>query len=357
MTEVLRTDFDVQLFCQGGIGDLPMHPVAPHWMSQAIGRIPVMRRRRDWQGHLADAAFDRQVARRLPICDLFHGATGQCLESLRQARHRGTGTVLDVVTMHIDAFDAAAKTSCAEFGIRPPIGPAMVRRIRDEYASADLIRVMSTPARQTFLDRGFSADRVVVVPPLFDMEEFPLSTYNEDQFRVTFVGLIEPWKGFHHLVRAFRRLSDKDAELVLWGGTGSRPVAHFFHLQQAADPRISLRPVPIRQAGLAEVYGRSSVVVLPSLADGFGYVVGEAMACGIPVITTPQTGASELVRDGLNGFVVPAQDVDALTERLAFLATNRALVRTMGLEARAAVAPLTREHARQAYVPPLKRLL
>ncbi|MDE0821943.1 MAG: glycosyltransferase, partial [Opitutales bacterium] len=86
----------------------------------------------------------------------------------------------------------------------------------------------------------------------------------------------------------------------------------------------------IRDHGLHEVYAKSSVLVHPSLADGFGYVVQEAMACGLPVIVTDATGAADLVTDGRNGFVVPAGDAQSIADRLAHLIQCPSLLPTLG---------------------------
>ena len=71
------------------------------------------------------------------------------------------------------------------------------------------------------------------------------------------------------------------------------------------------------QSELARYYQQASVFVLPSIQDGFGMVVYEAAACGLPVIVTENVGAS--IRDGLDGFVVPIRDVDALVRKMNYL--------------------------------------
>jgi glycosyltransferase involved in cell wall biosynthesis len=85
-------------------------------------------------------------------------------------------------------------------------------------------------------------------------------------------------------------------------------------------------------------------------------VVAEAMACGVPVIVTSKTGASDLVVDGKNGFVVPPGDVDAITERLRFMAEDRERVRRMGVAARETVAGLTLERFRAQLLRPVLSL-
>jgi glycosyltransferase involved in cell wall biosynthesis len=257
--------------------------------------------------------------------------------------------MLDVVTFHAEHYYSQMAAESALFGVRPLHHPALYRRVLEEYQRADAIRVMSEPARQSFLDRGFPSERVFVVPPVFDVAEFPQAQFNGSRFTVSFVGLLEPAKGFHHLIQAFRKLNRPEAELLLWGNTGARPLARYVNQEIAGCPAIQLRPYSVTLLGYENVYGISSVLVHPSLADGFGYVVGEAMASGIPVITTTTAGASQWVIDGVNGYVVPPRDVDAIRDRLEFLMDHPSLLREMGRAARETISQLTIERFRQCY--------
>lgn len=331
MVTCLRDCFDIRVFCRESFPGVPTEIVPSSALSSTIGRVPVLRRLRDWQNRWSDAHFDNYVSRRLPPARLFQGVSGQCYRSLERAKAVGCRTVVDSITTHIDFFFEHQMRECARFNIRPAIGPAVCRRMRREYQSADLIRVMSRHSQGTFEDRGFT--NVVVVHPVLDVSEFPQATFQQDVFRVSFVGLLEPWKGFHYLVDAFNSLDLADSELIFWGGSGSRPVAQYLRQQMTRNPRIHVRPVRVRDC-YGEVYAKSSVLVHPSLSDGFGYVVGEAMASGIPVIVTRNTGAADLVVDGKNGYIVPARDPDAIRERLAYLAAHPAALREMGRQAR-----------------------
>lgn len=79
------------------------------------------------------------------------------------------------------------------------------------------------------------------------------------------------------------------------------------------------------QAGRKEVLeemGRSDVLVLPSLFEGFGLVILEAMAAGLPVITTTNTGGPDVIEDGKEGFIVPAGNVEALREKMSYFIQN-----------------------------------
>ncbi|HEY6420951.1 MAG TPA: glycosyltransferase family 4 protein [Candidatus Binataceae bacterium] len=258
----------------------------------------------------------------------------------------------------MDDFSAHQEQECQKFGVRPTINGTRRRRILDEYREATLIRVNSEHSRRTFLDRGFSPESIVTILPHLNVAEFPQAEFKESTFRIAFVGLLEPWKGFHYLVDAYLKLGLPDSELVFWGGTSSRPVARYFAEAIAKNPSISLRPQMIRAAGLENVYGRASVLVHPSLTEGFGYVVAEAMACGIPVITTYNTGAAELIRDGENGYLVPPGDSSALADRILHLHRNPALLPVIGARARCTIASaMTLEGFRSKYVPHLMGLL
>jgi glycosyltransferase involved in cell wall biosynthesis len=356
MAEGLCEDFELSVFCRAPIGIAPTHVVPGSRTEAIIGTTPLLRRARGLQGHLSATHFDQHAAAHLPAAELFQGVTGQCAFSLRAARARGMRTVADVVTAHVDEFRAQAARECAVFGVRPPLSGATRRRMLDEYASADLVRVMSERARRTFLDRGFPEDRIVAVAPYIDLGEFPAADFAAPKFRISFVGLIEPWKGFHHLIAAFNALRLPDSKLLLWGGPGSRPVSNFLRDAMARNPAIIVRPVEVRQIGYAEVYGKSSVLVHPSLTDGFGYTVLEAMASGLPVIVADGAGAADLVVDGHNGYVVPGGQSGPIAERLEHLYHDPALLRRMGEAARRTAAELTLARFRRLYIPRLLAL-
>jgi len=352
LIEELKADFDLTVFCrdQSAAPSMAMHAVPESSISKFISKIPVLRRRRDWQTFFSEVHFDRYVAQRLPEADLFLGVVGQCAASMELARKKGYGTLLEVITAHIDEFGGAADRECAKFGVHSPQHPKLQERIRREYELADRIMVVSQYVRDTFVARGFREDRILVSPPPINVDEFPQADFSEPKFRVCFVGGLDPWKGFHYLIDAFRQLKVPDAELVLWGGTGSRPVAKYIADSKRADPRIKTNVVDVRQFGYERVYGKSSVLVHPSLSDGFAYVVAEAMASGIPVIVTATTGAAQFVVDGQSGYVVPPGDSAVIRDRLQYLADSPSVLRKMGQAAREAIRELTMDRFRRRLV-------
>lgn len=344
--------FDISLFCQQNFPSHPTQVVPPSALSTWLGKMPVLRRLRDVRNRWSDTHFDHWVAERLPKAELFQGVGGQCHRSLEIAKKQGCGTVVDCITTHIDDFCSHQRRECAKFGIRPATSEWMRRRTVEEYQRADLIRTLSQHARTTFLERGLK--NVIVARPQLDVSEFPEAKFQEPLFRVSFVGLLEPWKGFHYLVDAFNQLDLPDSELVFWGGAGSRAITEYLQAKMAANPKIQVRPVEVRKC-YGEVYAKSTVLVHPSLSEGFGYVVAEAMASGLPVIVSRNSGSADLVVDGVNGFVVPAADPEAIRDRLAYLAKNPALVKQMGGAARESLRTRNRDEWR-TYASAIEKL-
>lgn len=89
----------------------------------------------------------------------------------------------------------------------------------------------------------------------------------------------------------------------------------------------------VSRGAISRAYQEASILVFPTLCDGFGMVVGEAFAHGLPVITTPNAGAADLIVEGRNGFIVPPRDPEALADRMAWCADHPEEVAAMGEEA------------------------
>lgn len=132
-----------------------------------------------------------------------------------------------------------------------------------------------------------------------------------------FVGSGFERKGVPALLDAFARLPQRDAQLIIVGADRKHD-----RMQRRAG-ELGLRGRVHFTGGVADVrpfYGAADAFVLPTLYDPFPNAALEALACGLPTITSTACGAAEFVREGVNGYVVPALDVGALTERLSALA-------------------------------------
>jgi glycosyltransferase involved in cell wall biosynthesis len=206
-----------------------------------------------------------------------------------------------------------------------------------EILLADRILVGSRFARDSFVAEGVPIEKLHVIPygantALFEPIAKPATAIG--RLNVLFVGQIGQRKGLSYLLNAYKRFKGPETSLTLVGkvqGDGGALADYrdlFIHVEHV--PRSSLR----------EIYRHADVFLFPTLVEGMGIVVLEAMASGLPVITTPN-GPGDIVRDGVDGFLVPVRNVDAIVEKLEFLRTNPQIRHQMGRNARARALEFT----------------
>jgi glycosyltransferase involved in cell wall biosynthesis len=213
---------------------------------------------------------------------------------------------------------------------REHFDPFMIDRELREYQLADRILIPSEPARQSFIRQGIDPARVVKVPYGVDISAFSPPLKERLPAAVVSVAAVGLRKGHHHLIEAYRMLSTPNATLTLVGtvtpGWGDR-----LRLDQ-----VGVRATgPVNRSRVIEELQRASVFVLASVEDGFGLVIAQAMACGLPVIATEATGIRELITDGVEGIVVPAPpDAQTLAEAMDSLLSDPDRAREMGAAGR-----------------------
>lgn len=196
---------------------------------------------------------------------------------------------------------------------------------RDEEARlADWIVSGSSFTTRSLVESGIPAAKILTVP-LGGPDPAPapmLPSAPPAVQRFIYAGPISVRKGAHYLLRAWRSITAPNVELHFYGKCllPERIIAD----AQAApggDRLVFHGSVPA--SALRSVYLNASLLVLPTLCDGFGQVVSDALACGLPVITTQNAGAADAVDDGRTGFVIPPADEAALAERLSWGTSHR----------------------------------
>jgi len=260
--------------------------------------------------------FDSWLSRRIEPCDVFHCLSGFGVASHRVAKTRyGALTVCDRGSSHIRFQDDILREEHSSFGIPyRPIDPRVAERELTEYEECDVIFVPSRFAQRSFIDRGVAEEKLHVVSYGVDLGMFRPVQKNENVFRVLYVGELSVRKGIHYLLEAVSRFSEKEVEVWLIGAVS--PEARTL-LARYEDRFHHFAVIP--RAELYRYYSQGSVFVLASIEEGLALVQAQAMACGLPVIATTNTGAEDLFSDGIEGFIVPIRDPDAIAERIARL--------------------------------------
>ncbi len=281
------------------------------------------------------AHFEARAARKIPEdADLFVGWSGAALAGIERAQALGMTTVVERGSSHMLAQRRILTEEYEAFGLTPQVAhPAVVEKELLEYERADFIAVPSRFVRRTFLEEGVDAAKLIHVPYGVSLEHFrpppPGAREADPVFRVIHVGAVSLRKGCHYLLRAFQELDLPRSELWFVGPVA--PEMKPFRERWASERVVFHAPVP--QAQLVDFYARASVFCLASIEEGLALVTAQAMACGLPVVATTNTGAEDLVNDGTDGFVVPVRDVAAIAEKLEQLYRHPDLRRAMGASA------------------------
>ena len=258
-------------------------------------------------------------------------------EILQWANRSNIPSVLDNPNGDIRNFRQVLEREFGNWGsgrFRGHPTPAMVDRVTREYELAGRIRVYSQWGKKSMVDFGVPAAKIHVVNQTINLDRFhpPISRLRPGgPLRVCYVGSLCLRKGFIYLLRAIRAIGAQHVALEIVGATGDRWSARLFDAERRGL-QITCAPGDPLPA-----YQRAELFVLPTLEDGLPFVLPEAMAAGLPVIVTNQAGASECVRPGHTGWVIPAGDVQALSEALEQAIRCRNDLPGMGVQARADV--------------------
>ncbi len=235
----------------------------------------------------------------------------------------------------------------------------MRQTARFALGHADILRTVSDSTRRQ-LERWSPGKQIFQFPAWTDMEVFLQArvggpgTFTQD---ILYAGVLIPRKGVHHLISAFDRIAKDFARtrLIIVGQAANKGYAAKLKEQVRGlglDGRVEfVEEIP--QAELAAFMRQASVFVLPSLSEGLGRVVVEAMATGTPVIGSDVGGIPEIVEDGVTGFLVPPGDETALAERLSWVLNHPEEAGEMGRQAHSFAG---RFFSADAYVAGYRRL-
>ena len=257
-----------------------------------------------------------------PVFEIQKHAYGLCVLNYPYAHHRFTRRILDEESKLEPDFAATLNGH-----ITPPW---LQERLDREIEMADHILLGSSFAKQSFIEEGIDEKKLVVIPYGSDTSIFHPDKKNpkpKDEFRVLFVGQIGQRKGISYLLRAYKQFQKPTTQLTLVGeilgdGTAIHPYRSLFtHIPHVPRPE------------LAKIYANADIFVFPTLIEGLGLVVLEAMASGLPVITTTN-GPDDIVRDGVDGFVIGSRDQKAILQYMLRLYDDQDLRLEMGRNAR-----------------------
>lgn len=274
------------------------------------------------------ALLDKYVSYNLKECDVFIGQSQNGLLTGAKAKQMGALYICDRPCSHIRYQSEIMKEELSIWKIKPvPINSVDPRSVfveEKEYELADFVVVPSEFARKSFIEKGFSKNKIIKISLGSDLSRFKrISEPDPETFTAIFVAQGSIRKGFLYLLEAFNKLKIEKKRLIVIGA-------------RCKDEReiIKLTKMNVSQVefhdhadylNLYKFYNQAHVFVLPSIEDGFGMVVSQAMACGCPVIVSENTGAADIIENGKEGFIVPIRNANILAEKMQQLYEDKGL--------------------------------
>jgi glycosyltransferase involved in cell wall biosynthesis len=299
-------------------------------------RLPWLRRYAsrvlEWRNDHFDEFAGRIVEQIEPAAVVCYNSCA--LKTFQQAQSFGALRILDQSIGHLssglDLLKEEAERS-PEFAEDERIDAPqrLIERCEQETSLADIILAGSEYVKTTLVAHGVLPSRIRVVPYGVDVARFvapPAQKRTRRGLRLLFVGQIGIRKGIRYLLEAVRRLKSRGVELTLVGA----PAGSGRGLDLYRDYFRHIPHVP--HGEIHRLFHDADVFVFPSLHEGSALATYEALACGLPVITTPNSGS--VVRDGVDGFIVPVRDADALEEKISLLLGSDVLREHMSENAR-----------------------
>ncbi|MBZ0286040.1 MAG: glycosyltransferase family 4 protein, partial [Anaerolineae bacterium] len=210
----------------------------------------------------------------------------------------------------------------------------MIRRLmraaaRASLRYADALRAVSSNTRRQLLDHAPAGLPMHQFLTWTDAEAFNAPTralLPSQTHDLIYVGVLIPRKGVHYLLKAFTPLAEVYLDAHLWiVGSADNPVYAESLKQQVAESGLNDRVTftgKMAQAELAQLFGRCRALVLPSSSEGLPRVIIEAMLMALPVVATRVSGIPDVIQEGVNGYLVPPDDVPALANALRAVLEN-----------------------------------
>lgn len=298
----------------------PFYHLAPQiWQERAFYRFfPI------WKAWLR--------AQPWPACNVVQAILGFATEPFDRAEKTGALKVVDCPNSHPTSYYGYMQRECDLWcpGENMPIPRWMFARMNRELERADVVLCPSSFVRDTMVLNGIAAEKCFINPFGVDTSVFRPRATVPEKIRYVIIGTVTVRKGHQYLFRAFEKVKKvfPDAELVCVGElkTDFRREWPKWRSTCTYFPHLT-------HAELAKLLSTCTAFVLPSLEEGFARVLSEAMAAGLPILASYESGATTLIEDGVEGFIVRARDPQHIADAMIRVAADRGLNQTMGAAA------------------------
>ena len=283
---------------------------------------------RDYISFLSHQHLDWVVKKTIKKPIILISFCGAGLQSFRVNKKLGGINICDKGSTHIEYQESILKEEYLRYGLQYK-GVYQSRKEKEikEYNECDFITVPSQFSFDSFIKKGIPKEKLRLIPYGARIKRFKPMDKNDKgtnlnkEFNILFVGNFGIRKGAIDILESFKKFKHPRKKLTIIGSVD--PSINY--LIQKYDTEAINFLGHVDNKFLREFYNNSEVLLFPSIEDGYGIVILEALACGCPVIATKNTGAIHSVKDRLNGFIVPIRSPDKIVECLTMIADSESL--------------------------------
>lgn len=271
----------------------------------------------------AHESLDRFVASRLKNPTIVLGLSGSGLRCGKKAKSNGGRYICHRGSSHITYQNNLLVEEHQRYNIPyKGIDKRVIAKEEEEYETADIVVVPSEFSRLSFIEQGVDEKKIRKMVYGARTDRFSkLRDPRKDEFVVLWVGAASLRKGFLDAVNAFQLLKHPKKKFIVIGNV----LPDMKELLRNEDLTGIEFVGSVPNEKLIDYYNDAHVFILSSIEDGFGVVIGEALACGCPVIATTNTGGRDFFTDGIEGFIVPIRSPQIIADRMEALAADPAL--------------------------------
>jgi glycosyltransferase involved in cell wall biosynthesis len=212
------------------------------------------------------------------------------------------------------------------------LNETQITQLSSESLFADHIIVASTYTKQTLIENNISPNKISIVPYGVDTSRFPLKqcfNLENGKIKLVFVGQMIQRKGLVYLFEALKLLKSKNIELTLIGrGVVDTNLINEYKKIINIHVKINLS-----HTEMVKELHTQDMLIFPSLIEGFGHVIVEAMSLGLPVICTPNTAGPDVFLRGNEGVIVPIRNAEIIAEKIDYFINRKNELKIMGISA------------------------
>jgi glycosyltransferase involved in cell wall biosynthesis len=275
--------------------------------------------------------WDRLAAAVIKPADVLHFLMhGNSARAVRKAKAQGAKLLAEAVNGFPEDYARTINEEYDRLGLRQRRQKVNFDVWAEERELSDFLLVPSRFVQRSYEAHGWPAERILKLPYGANLADFQPNPALRGKFKAVCMAQITPRKGHVYLLEAWKKLALPDAELHCYGYY-DREVLQA--LQSMGVPNVFFHG-SVPKVQVIRALQEANVFVLPTIDDGFGVVILEAMAAGLPVITTEHSGGVEIIDEGVNGYVLPIRRSDLLAERLLELYRDPEKAAGMGRAAR-----------------------